>query len=144
MSDGADAAGPRVEVAIAVVEDQGRFLIGQRQAGGTLPGYWEFPGGKIEAGETREDAAVRECREETGLSIRVTGAFPTIDYDYAHARLRLHFIACALSEANAPLPARFRWVERAALRDYEFPPANASVLALLERGVSESGVGRRA
>jgi 8-oxo-dGTP diphosphatase len=137
MSVDGGSTAPRVEIAIAVVEDQGRYLIGQRQLGGTLAGYWEFPGGKIEAGETPQAAAVRECREETGLSVRVTGAYPTVDHDYEHARVRLHFLACATGDASAPLAARFRWVERAALGDYQFPPANASVLAIIAGAVAE-------
>lgn len=55
-------------IAIAVVQHADQFLIGQRPAGLVLSGYWEFPGGKIQLGETPEAAAVRECLEETGLS----------------------------------------------------------------------------
>jgi len=69
-----DSAPRRVEVAVAVIERDGQFLIAQRPAGVPLAGYWEFPGGKIEAGESLEAAAARECWEEAGLEIRITGS----------------------------------------------------------------------
>ena len=59
-------------IAVAVVEHEGRVLIGQRPPGTALAGYWEFPGGKIGAGERAEEAARRECLEETGLITRTT------------------------------------------------------------------------
>ena len=85
---------PRVEIAIAVVERDGQFLIGLRPEGESLAGYWEFPGGKVTAGETAEDAARRECLEETGLEVRIVGTYPAIAYDYPHASVQLHFFAC--------------------------------------------------
>ncbi len=121
----------RVEIAVAVVRRGSEFLIGLRPDGGTLPGYWEFPGGKVEAGETAEEAAIRECFEETGLAVRITGAYATAAHDYEHARLRLHFMACAPTAEPLYLPARFRWVPAMELSQYRFPPANAALLELL-------------
>jgi mutator protein MutT len=123
-----DASAPRVEIAIAVVRDAaGRLLIGQRPAGAALAGLWEFPGGKLLAGETPEAAAVRECLEETGLAVRVVDRYATILHDYPHGRLRLHFFLCAPLGAECRLPARFRWVAAAELGQYTFPDANAPV-----------------
>ena len=124
----------RVAIAIAVVEERGRFLIGQRPAGTSLGGLWEFPGGKVEPGESPAEAAVRECREETGLVVRVSDEYPPLDHDYQHARVRLHFFACAPLEQRSPLPERFRWVGRDELGQFEFPAANAGLLALLRAG----------
>src|SRR5881275_3042575 len=81
-------------IAIAVVEHDGRFLVGQRPAGVPLAGLWEFPGGKIEPGESPEAAAVRECLEETGIRVESLFRYPTIVHDYAHDRVELFFIAC--------------------------------------------------
>jgi mutator protein MutT len=122
-----------VEIAVAVVERDGKFLIGKRPEGVALAGYWEFPGGKLENGESPEAAAVRECREETTLKVRVTGRYCTVDHDYAHGRLRLHFIACAAVDRPVSMPARFRWVSREELSGYKFPPANAQLLSMLMR-----------
>jgi mutator protein MutT len=132
MSAASPAPAGRVEIAIAVVEKEGRFLIGQRPAGTALAGLWEFPGGKVEPGEVPADAAVRECLEETGLVARITGQYPAAVHDYQHARVRLHFFACAAVEQRSPLPQRFCWVARADLGQFAFPPANAELLASIQ------------
>lgn len=81
----------RVEVVAAVLMDrQGRYLLAQRPTGKVYAGYWEFPGGKVEVGETHHQALVREIREELGLDI--TRAYPwmTLHFDYPHAQVNLH------------------------------------------------------
>ncbi len=119
-------------IAIAVVEQDGRFLIGQRPPGVALAGLWEFPGGKIEPGETPEAGAVRECLEETGLVVEPLFRYPEREHAYAHDRVQLMFIACRLaSDALDPPREPFRWVERAKLCEYEFPVANAELLRAL-------------
>lgn len=124
----------RVEIAVAVVEDESRFLIGLRPEGAQLAGLWEFPGGKVEPGETPSDAAIRECLEETGLAVRIRGQYPRAAHDYEYGRVRLHFFACAPVEQRRALPASFRWVSRAELEQYTFPPANAELIELLAAG----------
>jgi 8-oxo-dGTP diphosphatase len=134
-SAGEHAAAPRSrqQIAVAVVEREGRYLIGLRPEGAPLAGYWEFPGGKVRVGETPEAAAARECLEETGLVVRVLREYPLVDHTYEHAAVCLHFFACEVVEqAVDSLPARFRWVTCAELSDYKFPPANAALLAQLQ------------
>ncbi len=122
-----------VEIAVAVVERDGMFLIGLRPAGVPLAGFWEFPGGKLQPGEAAADAAVRECLEETGLRVKVKREYPAVDHSYAHGELRLRFFACALmNEAALAGNSRFRWVPREELAKYEFPPANRELLAALQ------------
>ncbi len=121
----------RVEIAMAVVHRDGAFLIGLRAEGAPLAGYWEFPGGKVRAGETAEEAAVRECLEETGLEVRITGSYPSTRHDYAHANVALWFFAAAPCKQQKPLPDRFRWVPASELSNYQFPPANARLLERL-------------
>jgi mutator protein MutT len=121
-----------VEIAVAVVECDGMFLIGLRPAGAPLAGYWEFPGGKLQPGEAAADAAVRECLEETGLRVRVKSEYPAVDHCYAHGELRLRFFACELvQEAELAAGSRFCWVPRSELPNHEFPPANRELLASL-------------
>jgi A/G-specific adenine glycosylase len=71
---------PHHEIVVAVVRRNGRYLIGKRPTSGLLGGLWEFPGGKIEPGETHEQALVREVREETGLEVSVGACIATVDH----------------------------------------------------------------
>lgn len=120
-------------IAIAVVEHEGKYLIGQRPAGKPLAGLWEFPGGKVEAGETPEAAAARECLEETGLRVVVGSQYPEVVQQYDHDRVRLYFFACAPAavETLGDLAAGYHWVSGQELATYEFPAANAGLIAHL-------------
>jgi len=125
-------------IAVAVVEYEGRFLVGVRPPGRPLAGLSEFPGGKVLFGETAADAAARECREETGLIVAVGEPYSVVEHDYPHGRLVLHFFRCTLAgetgssdAAHAkPLPP-FRWVGREELARLDFPEANRALLANL-------------
>jgi len=88
------ANGERVPVDVAVgvlVDPQGRFLLTSRPEGKVYAGYWEFPGGKLEAGETVEAALRRELHEEIGIEIGNVQPWRVEIVDYEHARVRLHF-----------------------------------------------------
>ena len=81
-----------VDVAVGVLIDaDGRFLLTSRPEGKVCAGQWEFPGGKIEAGETIEQALRRELREELGITIGAAEPWHVTLHDYPHARVRLHF-----------------------------------------------------
>jgi 8-oxo-dGTP diphosphatase len=81
-----------VDVAVGVLLDgQGRFLLTSRPAGKVYAGYWEFPGGKVEPGETVHDALVRELHEELGITIGASARWQEETVDYPHALVRLHF-----------------------------------------------------
>ena len=127
--------GATTEIAIAVIEHAGQYLIGLRPADAPLPGLWEFPGGKIHAGESPDQAVARECLEETGLAVIVGEPFPDVLYVYDHGQLRLHFFRCHLVDPKsaAVVPARFQWVAGEKLIDYAFPPANAELIRCLVR-----------
>ncbi len=91
--DGVDR-GPRevVDVAVGVLIDaEGRFLLTSRPEGKVYAGYWEFPGGKFEPGETLEQALRRELIEELGVTIGAVQPWHEVLFDYPHARVRLHF-----------------------------------------------------
>jgi 8-oxo-dGTP diphosphatase len=127
---------PPTPIAVAVIEQGGKYLIQQRPPGVALAGLWEFPGGKIEAGESPQEAAVRECREETGLEIAVVGAYPEVVQQYDHDRVRLHFLRCVPLGESRPTSSGSRWVTGPELRDYEFPRANADLIAYLSAVVA--------
>ena len=121
-------------IAVAVVEQDDHLLIGPRPAGVPLAGCWEFPGGKIQPGETPAQAAVRECQEETGLQVRALGSYLTHVQHYEHGCLRLHFIRCQPIDDRPTAAQPFVWVPRSALSQYTFPAGNRR---LLERLVGE-------
>lgn len=80
------------EVAVGVlVQPDGRFLLAQRPAGKPYEGYWEFPGGKLEPGESVEAALARELHEELGLDVTQCERWHILEHDYPHAYVRLHF-----------------------------------------------------
>ncbi len=81
-----------MDVAVGVLIDaQGRFLLTSRPEGKVYAGYWEFPGGKLEAGESVEQALRRELHEEIGITIGAVNPWQVEEMDYPHARVRLHF-----------------------------------------------------
>jgi 8-oxo-dGTP diphosphatase len=122
----------RIAIAIAVVEHEGQLLIGQRPLGMPLAGLWEFPGGKVEPGETPEAAAIRECREETGLAVEPLFRYPEHVEHYDHGDVQLFFIACQpVGEAATDPQPPFRWVLREDLSRYDFPAGNRELLQLI-------------
>jgi 8-oxo-dGTP diphosphatase len=118
-------------IAIAVVEQDGCFLVGQRPPGVPLAGLWEFPGGKVEPGESPEQAASRECREETGIAVQVLGEYPPQEQQYDHGRVQLRFFRCCPLRKDELPAAPFRWVRRRELKEYDFPEGNRCLLSLL-------------
>ena len=94
MSAGAAVARERTPVDVAVgvlIDSDGRFLLTSRPPGKVYDGFWEFPGGKLEAGESVEQALRRELHEELGITIHAVQPWQVELIDYPHARVRLHF-----------------------------------------------------
>jgi 8-oxo-dGTP diphosphatase len=109
-----------VRVVAAVIWDGPRLLLTQRPPGGALGLKWEFPGGKLEDGETPETAVVRELREELGVGATAHERLAVHEHDYAHGvRVELVFVRCTL-DSHAFTPDRSvhaaRWIEPAALK----------------------------
>jgi 8-oxo-dGTP diphosphatase len=103
----AEAAGERVPVDVAVgvlIDAEGRFLLTSRPEGKVYAGYWEFPGGKVEAGESIEQALQRELHEELGITIGAALPWRQEIMDYPHARVRLHF--CKIFQWTGALQMR--------------------------------------
>lgn len=121
------------EVAAAVIERPGEFLLAQRPAGKPYPGYWEFPGGKIEPGESPRSALDRELLEELGIRVRAATPWITRVYAYTHATVRLHFFRVTDWDGE-PRPLEdqaIRWQRIEATDVSPMLPANAPVLAAL-------------
>lgn len=134
---GANAASsprPVTEVAVGILIDAcGRFLLTSRPAGKAYAGYWEFPGGKLEAGETVEQALRRELQEEIGVTIAHVQRWKSAMVDYPHALVRLHF--CKVRDWGGDLQMHegqsFRW-ERLPASCSPVLPGTVPVLQWLE------------
>jgi 8-oxo-dGTP diphosphatase len=127
-------ANTRIEVAAAVLQrNDGSFLLAQRPANKVYAGYWEFPGGKIEPGETAAEALTRELHEELGIDIVRAYPWITRDYDYEHAAVRLRFYR--VNEWSGALHGRenqqFAWQRPDALTVSPLLPANGPILSAL-------------
>jgi len=120
---------------IGLIRRGDAFLIRQRPAGTVYAGYWEFPGGKCEPGETPAQATARECLEETGLRIVVGRLRRMIRHRYPHGLVELSFHDCTAEDPAAEPDPRtgFRWVPVARLAGLQFPEANDVILDELAR-----------
>lgn len=123
-----------IVVAAAVIIEAGRVLLTQRKRGTHLAGAWEFPGGKVEAGEDPREALVRELREELGIETAAGAVVDVTFHRYEEARkavLLLFFEASRTATSPAPRAvdvAAFKWAGRADLDPARFPPADVAVL----------------
>jgi 8-oxo-dGTP diphosphatase len=123
---------PRLVVGAAVIERDGCYLITQRQRGVDLEGYWEFPGGKCEDGESLEECLRRELIEELAADADVGRELLAVTHEYPERTIELHFVRCRLRGDPEPqLGQQMRWVPRAELATLRFPPADDELIALL-------------
>lgn len=128
-----DSKRPVVVVA-AVIEREGAFLVARRQAGTHLAGYWEFPGGKLNDGESLEQGLQREIKEELNTDIGDVRKIFETSHTYPERVVQLHFYRCALRGTPEPtLGQEIRWVRRDELASLAFPPADAELIATLTR-----------
>ena len=114
---------------------QGQILIDRRRPTGVLGGFWEFPGGKIETGETSEECIKREIWEELGIVIEVGKHLITIAHTYAHLNVTLIVHHCQYID-GVPQPIEcdeIHWVNLEELDDFNFPEANFQIIAALRQ-----------
>ncbi len=120
-----------VVVAAAVAFRQNRVLVTQRMPKAHLAGAWEFPGGKLEAGESPEDALVRECREELGIEVGIEGILEVTFHRYERRDVLLLFYRVSVAD-DATIAhlgvADHRWATAEELAGLDFPPADVPVL----------------
>jgi 8-oxo-dGTP diphosphatase len=120
-----------VRVVAAVIERQGKYLITQRREEAVLPLLWEFPGGKVEEGETDEQALHREVLGRVGVDVEVREKLTEKHHEYEKYDVHLTLYACRLEADKDPTPLRVRdvrWVSSAEFSSYQFPPADQATM----------------
>ncbi|MBW4578983.1 MAG: A/G-specific adenine glycosylase [Tildeniella nuda ZEHNDER 1965/U140] len=134
---------PHKNIGVAVISnDQGHILIDRRRQEGLLGGLWEFPGGKVEPGETVEACIQREIREELGIEIAVGDRLIIVDHAYSHFRVTLNVHHCQhlSGEPQAIECDEVRWVTLTDIDQYPFPKANVQIIETLrEKSIKAKG-----
>ena len=122
-----------IVVTAAVIERDGSFLLTRRPSGVHLEGYWEFPGGKCDPGETLEACLRRELREELGVEAAIGHKLLSTSHIYPERRVELHFFLATLQgEPVAQLGQEMQWAQRTELARLKLPPADDELVALLQ------------
>lgn len=119
-----------LDVAVAVIERDGQILITQRLAEDSFGGFWEFPGGKRNPGESLENCLAREIQEELGIEIAVGPKIHLIEHRYPSRVIHLHCFACHILSGQPQTRecAAWRWVDPKELTQFQFPPASGPII----------------
>ena len=129
-------------VAAALIDDDGQVLVQQRPPGKSMAGLWEFPGGKVEPGETAESALVRELREELGIEVTLSdvpgGLFVTTKVDNTPLVLLLYLCRSWCGEASALHATALKWCTLGELAGLSMPPADVPLVKMLGALMSRS------
>jgi mutator protein MutT len=123
------------EIGVAVIYNaQGEILIDRRLEAGQFGGFWEFPGGKIEAGETIQECIEREILEELGIKISPKEYLLSLEHQYPNLRVILHAYSCRYlgGEPQTLQCQEIRWVKPEDLGNYHFPEANQQIIAAIQ------------
>ena len=119
-----------LEVTAAIICKDGKFLICQRPKGKNCELLWEFPGGKIESGETAEACIVREIQEELGVTLRVLRKFTDVIYEYPDKTVHLHFFLAEITSGELVCKEHnaLAWITTDEIGNYQFCPADDSMI----------------
>ncbi|MFT8352702.1 8-oxo-dGTP diphosphatase MutT [Clostridium saccharoperbutylacetonicum] len=122
-----------IEVVAAIIKHDNEIFT-TRRSYGEFENMWEFPGGKMEAGETREEALIREIKEELELSININEYLTTIDYDYSTFHLTMHCFICTINGGKLHLNAHndAKWMSMEDLDNLNWVPADILVVEKLK------------
>lgn len=123
----------RIEVVAAIIGHAGKIFVTQRGYG-EFKDYWEFPGGKMESGESREEALKRELREELDTEISIDAFLTTVEYDYPSFRITLHFYFCSILSGYPVLKEHENaaWLSPQELDSVRWLPADTEVIKMLQ------------
>ena len=123
------------EVVAALIWDGSKFLICQRPAHKARGLLWEFVGGKLEPGETMEQALIRECQEELDITVRVGGIYTQVIHEYPDIKIRLTLFHCTIAEGTPKMLEHndLTWIHPSQIPEYDFCPADTDILAMLRR-----------
>ena len=125
-----------IEVVGAIIKDGDRYLVGQRPANKAQGGMWEFMGGKIEPGETPEEALARECREELALEIENEHIIDSVVHEYPEKTIRLTLISCSPKSGSIPKALEHQQIRLVTLDEMDtltFAPADRELIEKLSR-----------
>ncbi len=123
------------EVSAALVIKEGKIFIAQRPEGKPLPNLWEFPGGKLEEGETLQQCLKREIKEELSLDVEVGDFIMDTTYSYPNGEFKINLYRTYFPENAEPklnVHQKFAWVAPEDLDNYEFPPADTDIIRHLK------------
>ena len=123
----------KIEAVVAVIEKDGRILIQKRPSRGLLADLWEFPGGKVEPGESLTAALRREVREELGVEVEDVRRLTTVQHAYTRFLVTLHAYACRIRDSNFKTGPRRRWVTLDSIRRYPLPSGSVKIVDFLAR-----------
>lgn len=123
------------EVVAALIWDKNRFMICQRPAHKARGSLWEFVGGKVEPGESKEKALIRECREELGVTVDVGDIFMEVTHQYPDITVHLTLFSASIREG---VPQKLehqdiRWITAAQIKELAFCPADREILEKLKQ-----------
>ena len=121
------------DVVAALIRQDGKFMICQRPPHKARGLLWEFVGGKVEPGETKEAALTRECREELGIEVRAESVFAQLTHDYPDLLVRLTLFNSVILSGTPQLleHSDIRWITPAEIPQYDFCPADEEILKML-------------
>lgn len=124
-----------VEVVAALIWKEDRFLICQRPANKARPLLWEYVGGKVEPGETKEEALIRECKEELDITVSVGTSFLDVYHEYPDISIHLTLFNATIADGEIKLLEHndYRWITPAEIIDYNFCPADKEINEIIRR-----------
>jgi A/G-specific adenine glycosylase len=126
---------PCFHISTGIVIKNNKLLITQRNPDGLLGGLWEFPGGKVEKNETAKDACIREIKQETGLTVRVSSFLTRIKHAYTHFKIEMDVFYCDYISGDVALngPVDYQWICLQEIDGFAFPGANLKFIELLDQ-----------
>ena len=127
-----------IEVVAAIIHDGDRVFVTQRGYG-PWKDWWEFPGGKMEEGETEQEALVREIKEELSADIHVGKLLDTVEWDYPEFHLTMHCFMCTLSHDAMHLNEHeaAKWLNMTTLHSVKWLPADEALLPVIEKEIND-------